>query len=112
MVKHTYPKRFEVYWVNLDPTIGAEVKKKTRPCVVVSPDSMNQGLQTVLVAPMTTTSKAWPFRVSVTHKKTKGQVMLDQIRVVSKKRLHRLDGSVHAKTKADILECLNTMFLL
>ncbi len=111
MVKPIHPKRFEVYWVNLDPTIGAEVKK-TRPCVVISPDSINQGLQTVLVAPMTTTVKQWPFRISVSHKKTKGQVMLDQIQVVSKKRLHKVDGMIHAKTKTDILECLQTMFLL
>ncbi len=111
MVKPTHPKRFEVYRINLDPTIGAEVKK-TRPCVVISPDSMNQGLQTVLVAPMTTTKKTWPFRIPVTHQKTKGQVMLDQIRIVSKKRLHKIDGMVHAKTKADILECLHTMFML
>ena len=91
MVKPTYPKRFDVYWVNLDPTIGAEVKK-TRPCVILSPDSMNQGLKTVLIAPMTTTMKNWPFRVPVTHKKNKGQVMLDQIRAVSKKRLHKRGG--------------------
>ena len=110
MVRATFTKRFEVYWINLDPTVGAEVKK-TRPCVVISPDSMNQGLQTVLVAPMTTTRKAWPFRISITHRKTKGLVILDQIRVVSKKRLHKLDGVIHAKTKTTILECLNSMFM-
>ncbi len=111
MVKSIHPQRFDVYWINLDPTLGAEVKK-TRPCVVISPDSMNQGLQTVSVAPMTTTLKAWPFRVPVTHKKTKGQVMLDQIRVVSKQRLYKWDGVVSSKAKANILECLNTMFIL
>ena len=111
MVNSTHPKRFEIYWINLDPTIGAEVKK-TRPCVVISPDSMNQGLQTVLVAPMTTTKKTWPFRIPVTHQKIKGQVMLDQIRVVSKNRLHKKDGMIHAKAKAEILECLHTMFML
>lgn len=79
---------------------------------MISPDSMNQGLQTVLVAPMTTTTKDWPFRIPVTHRKTKGQVMLDQIRVVSKKRLHKLDGKVQEKTKTAILECLNSMFML
>ena len=109
MVKASYPKLFGVYWVNLDPTIGAEVKKK-RPCVIISPDSMNQGLKTVLIAPMTTTMKKWPFRVPVTHKKTKGQVMLDQIRTVSKKRLHKAYGVVSAKVKTGILECLKNMF--
>jgi len=109
MVKTSYPKRFGVYWVNLDPAIGAEVQK-TRPCVIISPDSMNQGLKTVLIAPMTTTMKNWPFRVPVTHRKTKGQVMLDQIRAVSKKRLHKADGTVSAKVKIGILECLKDMF--
>ncbi len=110
MVK-SYPKRFEVYWVNLDPTVGAEVQK-TRPCVIISPDSMNQGLQTVLIAPMTTTLKNWPFRIAITHKKTKGQIMLDQVRAVSKKRLYKADGVISAKTKSDILKCLNDMFVL
>ncbi len=110
MVKPVTPKRFEIYWVNLDPTIGAEVKK-TRPFVVISPDSMNQGLLTVLIAPMTTATKNWPFRIPITHKKTKGQIMLDQIRSVSKKRLHRVDGRVSPKVKATLLECLNHMFM-
>lgn len=109
MVKAPFPKRFGVYWVNLDPTIGAEAKK-TRPCVIISPNSMNQGLKTVLIAPMTTTMKNWPFRIPVTHKKTKGQVMLDQIRAVSKKRLHKADGTVSVKVKTGILECLKNMF--
>jgi mRNA interferase MazF len=110
LVKVTYPKRFEVYWLNLDHTVGSEVKK-TRPCVVISPDSLNQTLQTVLVAPMTTIPKKWPFRIPITHKKTRGQVMLDQIRVASKKRLHKADGRVSSKTQDDILECLNHMFM-
>ncbi len=73
---------------------------------------MNQCLQTILVAPMTTTKKTWPFRIPVTHQKTKGQVVLEQIQVVSKNRLHKKDGMIHAKTKSEILECLHTMFML
>jgi mRNA interferase MazF len=104
-----YPKRFEVYWVSLDPTIGAEVQK-TRPCVVISPDSLNEGLQTVMVAPMTTTHKRWPFRIPITHHQTKGQVMLDQIRTVSRKRLYKQDGTVSPKARQAILACLAQMF--
>lgn len=110
MVKTAYPKRFEVYWINLDPTIGAEVKK-TRPCVIISPDSMNKGLHTVLIAPMTTALKQWPFRIPLTHKKTEGQIMLDQIRAISKKRLTRPDGMVSTKTRNHILEALSVMFV-
>ena len=110
MVKNRYPKRFEVYWVNLDPTIGAEVQK-TRPCVIISPDHMNEGLQTVLAAPMTTTVKNWPFRIPVTHKGTNGQIMLDQIRAISKKRLSRYNGIIAKKEQNSVLECLNHMFV-
>lgn len=109
MVTKTFPKRFEVYWINLDPTIGAEVQK-TRPCVIISPDSMNEGLHTVIIAPMTTAKKNWPFRIPLTHKKTEGQVMLDQIRTVSKKRLHKLDGTINSKAKSEILDCLGKIF--
>ncbi len=110
MVKTTFPKRFEIYWVNLDPTIGAEVKKM-RPCVIISPDSMNQGLHTVLIAPMTTTIKQWPFRILISHNKTEGQIMLDQIRGISKKRLARPDGIVSTKSRNRILETLREMFV-
>ena len=109
MVKGTYPKRFEIYWINLDPTISSEVKK-TRPCVIISPSCMNQGLQTAIVAPMTSTYKNWDFRVPITHKSKQGQVMLDQMRSVSKKRLVKLDGTVSTKTKEQIIDCLLEMF--
>ena len=110
MVAKTFPKRFEVYWINLDPTIGAEAKK-TRPCVIISPNSMNEGLQTVIIAPMTSAHKKWPFRIAVTHKKKKGQIMLDQMRTVSKKRLHKRSGIVSPKAKNAVVECLNEMFM-
>ena len=110
MVRIHFPKRFEVYWINLDPTVGAEVKK-TRPCVIISPNSMNQGLHTVLVAPMTTTVKNWPFRIPVVHKEKKGQIMLDQIRVISKKRLARNEGHLVVKYQNTLLEGLSAMFV-
>lgn len=111
MVGKSFPKRFEVYWINLDPTIGAEAKK-TRPCVIISPNSMNEGLQTVIIAPLTSAHKNWPFRIVVTHKKKKGQIMLDQMRAVSKKRLHKKDGAVSPKAKNAVIECLNEMFMM
>ena len=106
-----YPKRFDIYWINLDPTIGAEVKK-TRPCVVISPDSMNKGLHTVIIAPLTSTLKQWPFRIAVTHKKKKGQMMLDQLRVVSKQRLHKVDGRISSAAQSSITAILGEMFAL
>ena len=78
--------RGEIWLVNLDPTIGSEIRK-TRPCVVVSPAEMHDHLRTVIVAPMTTKSRAAPFRVGVTHGGQKGLILLDQMRAVDKARL-------------------------
>ncbi len=79
-------KRFEVYLVNLDLTIGSEIKKM-RPCLVISPDEMNAHIATVIVAPMTTQGRAYPTRVSCKFQGKDGQVVLDQIRSVAKARL-------------------------
>ena len=78
-------KRGEIWLVNLDPTIGSEIKK-TRPCVIVSPQELNQHLRTVMMAPMTSKGFAAPFRVPVTHAGTKGVIVLDQMRAVDKQR--------------------------
>ena len=72
--------------VNLDSTIGSEMKK-TRPCVIISPDEMNKYLQTIVIAPMTSSSKPYPTRVEVRHNKTKGWIVLDQIRTVDRQRI-------------------------
>lgn len=72
--------------VNLDPTQGSEMKK-TRPCVVISPNEMNQYLQTIVIAPMTTQSKTYPTRVPIIHNEIQGWVVLDQIRTIDKKRI-------------------------
>ena len=86
----SYPRRDEVWLVALDPSKGAEIKK-TRPCVVVSPDEMNEVLQTLLVAPMTTTLRTYPTRVTLTFRSKKGQVALDQLRAIDRQRfVHRL----------------------
>ena len=87
------PQRDEVWLVTLEPTQGAEIQK-TRPCLVVSPDEMNRHLQTVVVAPMTTTIRPYPTRVSVRFQGKRGQVALDQLRAVDRQRLVRKLGAV------------------
>ena len=89
-------KQYQIVLVNLDPTIGSEMKK-TRPCVVISPDEMNKYLQTIVVAPMTNSSKPYPTRVEVKHNKTKGWVVLDQIRTIDRKRIVKLFNSLTDK---------------
>lgn len=79
-------KQYQIVLVNLDPTVGNEMKK-TRPCVIISPDEMNKYLQTIVIAPITSSSKPYPTRIEVKHNKTKGWVVLDQIRTIDRKRI-------------------------
>ncbi len=102
-------KRGEIWLVNLDPTLGSEIKK-TRPCVIVSPPELNQHLRTVMMAPMTSKGFAAPFRVSVTHAGTKGLIVLDQLRSVDKQRLVKKSGQVSAKTLGTVLKTLQELF--
>ncbi|MBB5346785.1 mRNA interferase MazF [Desulfoprunum benzoelyticum] len=102
-------KRFDVFLINLDPTIGHEIKK-SRPCVVISPDQMNHHIATVIVAPMTTTIRNYPTRVNCVFQTTKGQVVLDQIRTVHKARLMKKLGQVQKRTQENILSILREMF--
>ncbi|MBI3537149.1 MAG: type II toxin-antitoxin system PemK/MazF family toxin, partial [Chloroflexi bacterium] len=95
-------KRFEVYLVNLDPTLGSEIKK-TRPCVVISPDELNQYIATVIIAPMTTKGRAYPTRVPCRFGSTDGQIVLDQIRTVDKIRLVKLLGMIDQKSQHLVL---------
>jgi mRNA interferase MazF len=78
--------QYQIVLVNLDPTQGSEIKK-TRPCLIISPNEMNKYLQTIVVAPMTTSSKPYPTRVKVKHNKTNGWVVIDQIRTVDRARI-------------------------
>jgi mRNA interferase MazF len=89
-------RQYQIVLVNLDPTIGSEMKK-TRPCVVISPDEMNKYLQTIVIAPMTSNSKPYPTRVEVKHNKTKGWVVLDQIRTIDRKRIVKIFDSLTDK---------------
>ena len=102
-------KRGEIWLVNLDPTIGSEIKK-TRPCVIVSPQELNQHLRTVMMAPMTSRGFAAPFRVPVTHAGNKGLIVLDQMRAVDKQRLVKKLGQVSAKTMERVLKTLQELF--
>jgi mRNA interferase MazF len=79
-------KQYYIILVTLDPTIGSEIKK-TRPCVVISPNEMNRYLQTIVIAPMTTTSKSYPTRVEIRHDHKTGWIVLDQIRTIDKQRI-------------------------
>ncbi len=101
--------RFEVYLVNLDPTIGSEIQK-TRPCLIVSPDEMNHNIRTIIVAPMTTKGQAYPSRVACRFKGKDGQVVLDQLRTVDRARLTRKLGRLDSKTSDLVLEVLQEMF--
>jgi mRNA interferase MazF len=89
--------QYHVYLVNLDPTIGHEIKK-TRPYLIISPDEMNCNIQTIIIAPMTTESHKYPTRVQLTFQNKKGWVVLDQIRTIDNKRIIKKIGKVNDKT--------------
>jgi len=101
--------RYEVYLINLDPTIGSEIKK-TRPCVVISPNEMNTNISTVIVAPLTSTKKNYPTRVNCRIQKKEGQIVLDQIRTVDKKRLIKKIDVINKRTRLKIHSVLEEMF--
>ena len=101
--------RFEVYLVNLDRTIGSEIRK-ARPCLIVSPDEMNLQLRTTIIAPMTTAERPYPTRVAVVFQGKRGQVALDQLRAVDRQRLVRKLGTVSARTAAVVSATLVEMF--
>jgi mRNA interferase MazF len=102
-------KRFDVYLVNLDPTVGSEIKKM-RPCLIISPDEMNRWIATVIVAPMTTKGRPYPTRVACRFQGKDGQVVLDQIRTVDKSRLVRRLGAISKPTQRDVLVMLAELF--
>jgi len=101
--------RGEIWLVNLDPTVGSEIKT-SRPCVVVSPPQMHDHLRSVIVAPMTTKSRPAPFRIPVSHGGQRGLILLDQVRAVDKVRLVKKLGAVSAKTLAATLDTLQEVF--
>jgi mRNA interferase MazF len=101
--------QFEVYQVELDPTVGSEIAK-SRSCVVVSPDDMNAHLNTVIVAPLTRTAKGWPSRVLSHFAGLEGEVALDQLRAVDKRRLTKQLGILSPKVQQAVMTTLNAIF--
>lgn len=102
-------KRGEIWLVNLDPTVGSEIKK-SRPCVIISPAEMHDYLRTVIVAPMTTGSRPAPFRIALTHAGKQGLILLDQVRTVDKTRLINRLGKLQPKTLGVVLETMQEIF--
>lgn len=99
--------QYQIILVNLDPTVGSEIRK-TRPCVIISPNEMNKHLQTIIIAPMTSQSKQYPTRVEVRHDNKQGWIVIDQIRTIDKQRIikvvDKLSKSEIKKVKAVITE--------
>lgn len=103
------PKRGAVYWVDLDPTRGSEIQK-TRPCIVVSPDELNTHLRTVLIAPVTSGGRPYPWRVECRIQQKRGRIALDQLRTVDRERLVGFIGVLPEQTLATVLETLSEFF--
>lgn len=101
--------RFDVFLVNLDPTLDHEIKK-TRPCLIISPDEMNKHIETIIIAPMTTKGRSYPSRLSVNFQGKKGQIVLDQIRTIDKTRLTRKLGRIDKRTAQKVIDVLQEMF--
>lgn len=101
--------RFDVFLVNLNPTIGREIKK-TRPCVIISPNEMNHYISTVIVAPMTRKGRSYPTRVVCTFQGKIGQIVLDQIRTVDKTRLVKYQGQISQDVQKKVLRQLAELF--
>ncbi|MDZ4860118.1 MAG: type II toxin-antitoxin system PemK/MazF family toxin [Candidatus Hydrogenedentes bacterium] len=102
-------RRFDVFLIALEPTIGSEINK-SRPCLIVSPDEMNKHLATIIVAPMTTAPRNYPTRIPCRFKNTSGRVALDQLRTIDKSRLIRKLGTIAPDTQRRVLDALAEMF--
>lgn len=102
-------ERFDVFLINLDPTVGSEIQK-TRPCVIISPNEMNRHIATVIIAPMTTKGKAYPTRVVCQFQGKEGQIVLDQIRTIDKTRLLKKLGQISQDEQRVVFDTLAEMF--
>ncbi|OGJ87534.1 MAG: growth inhibitor PemK [Candidatus Raymondbacteria bacterium RifOxyC12_full_50_8] len=102
--------QYEVYLVNLDPTIGHEIRK-TRPCVVISPNEMNHNISTAIIAPMTTKSRDYPSRIELEFQNTIGWIILDQLRTVDKQRLVKHLGAISHHVATKIKKSLKEMLV-
>jgi mRNA interferase MazF len=102
-------KRFDVYLTELDPTVGYEIQK-TRPCLIISPDEMNNNIRTVIIAPMTTKSRAYPTRIPCTFEQRDAYIVLDQMRTVDHQRLIKRLGNIDRETQYAVLDALAELF--
>jgi len=102
--------QYQIVLVNLDPTIGSEIKK-TRPCVVISPDEMNKYLRTIVLAPMTTRSRNYPSRIEVKHDRKTGWIVIDQIRTIDKQRIIRVLGELSKPEIKEVKSVLKETFV-
>jgi mRNA interferase MazF len=102
-------KRFDVYLINLDPTVGHEIKK-SRPCLVISPDELNRYISTVIIAPMTTKGRDYPTRIPCEFQAKSGKIILDQIRTIDKTRLIKKLGKIDIDTQVKVYEVLKALF--
>jgi mRNA interferase MazF len=103
-------KQYSICLVNLDPTIGHEIKK-TRPCVIISPDEMNNFLSTIIIAPMTTKSHNYPTRIQINFQNKNGWIVLDQIRAIDKARLVKTLGKLDPATLKQVKDMINEMLV-
>ncbi len=103
-------KQYQIVLVNLDPTIGSEIKK-TRPCVIISPNEMNKYLRTIIVAPMTTNSKKYPTRIEVKHDRKIGWIVIDQIRTIDKQRIIKILGRLSQPEIKEVKSVIKETFV-
>ncbi len=103
-------KQYKIVLVNLDPTMGSEIKK-TRPCVIISPDEMNKYLRTIVVAPMTTTSRKYPTRIEVKHDRKIGWIVIDQIRTIDKQRIIKVLGRLSQPEIKEVKSIIKETFV-
>ncbi len=102
--------QYQIVLINLDPTIGSEMKK-TRPCVIISPDEMNKYLQTIVIAPITSSSKSYPTRVVLRNSKVKGWIVLDQIRTIDRQRVIKLLGALTEREIINVKSIIRETFV-
>lgn len=104
-----FPKQFSIYWFDPEPVKGSEIRK-VRPCIVVSPDEMNESLRTVIVVPLTSTIQAWPFRLTISILGQKSSAACDQIRAIDKHRLKAHIGNLKSADRDKLFSLLQVMF--
>jgi len=102
--------QYQIVLVNLEPTIGSEIKK-TRPCVIISPDEMNKYLRTIVLAPMTTKSRKYPTRIKVKHDRKTGWIVIDQIRTIDKQRIIKVLGRLSQVEIKEIKSIMKETFI-